>query len=555
MFRTLRTSAETLPLWVHVVFGSMVLLALVSFVNPREIWTSDEGAVRAQVDFVASDATWSRTRPFAAIDPEMVLSPIKAATIKDDVYHPFTKSPLLPLTLIPLKNLLGDSGLIALSLAGTVIAATGGAIVAGMLGGGMRRTTFWAIALASPLLIYSYMVTAHTVAAAFCTLAFAAVFSTGRSGVTRLVLAMTMITMAVFFRVEAAAFAVAFALVLLGGWWRHRDRFHLYAATGVAAAGILSFLLNSMWALRIAGADPVSEREALLDVLRLARGAFSLLLLLGYHENRMSALALTLIIGAGVMLALTIRFEPDRILLQRLLAGTSIGGAIMLGLAPPDGVTGLLLATPVVVVGLVLVGNEEWHEPVQRSILATSGLLAVLVIATQDSAGGGIQWGGRYLMVAVPLLCTVALAAIRRQTARTPASGWLLGGVVVVASIALSISGLVLLRTQHAEAVTFQATIGDFADNVATSDGSRPVLVSTGTHLGRHMWRSVEEIDFLLVPDDQFQVYLGRFATTGVIRFGFVGPIDRHEAFLVSSGYRVVERQSPTLTILERVAP
>jgi len=118
LFRAIKRSAETLPLWVHVTIGSILLIALVPFVDPAEIWTSDEGAVRAQVEFLASDNDWSRIRPFTDIDPEMVLSPIFASTINGDEYSPYTKRPAYPAMLVPLRLQFGDAGLIALSLAG-----------------------------------------------------------------------------------------------------------------------------------------------------------------------------------------------------------------------------------------------------------------------------------------------------------------------------------------------------------------------------------------------------------------------------------------------------
>jgi hypothetical protein len=86
----------------------MVLIAFVPFVDPAEIWTSDEGAVRAQVEFVASDGEWSRTRTFADIDPEMVLSPIAAASINQGVYYPYTKRPAFPVALVPIRLAFGQ---------------------------------------------------------------------------------------------------------------------------------------------------------------------------------------------------------------------------------------------------------------------------------------------------------------------------------------------------------------------------------------------------------------------------------------------------------------
>jgi hypothetical protein len=99
-----------------------------------------------------------------------------------------------------------------------------------------------------------------------------------------------------------------------------------------------------------------------------------------------------------------------------------------------------------------------------------------------------------------------------------------------------------------------QSNVIALADDVGGSNGDPPILVSANTHLGRHMWRSVEDIDFLLIPDKDFDLYMERLAATNVTRFGLAGGLERYEVFLESLGYRVVERQSPRVAIFERGA-
>lgn len=552
MFGAIKRSAETLPFWVHVVVGSMLLIALVPFVDPAEIWTSDEGAVRAQVEFITSDGAWSRTRPFADIDPELVLSPIHAATIDNDVYFPYTKRPAYPSVLVPLRAVFGESALIALSLAGTVAAAIAGAMVIGLVGSRLRRTTFWALAFASPLFIYGYTVTAHTLAAACASFAFVIAIRTDDHAAIRALLAMALLGIAVSLRAEAVAYGVAFSIALVVLWWNERDRRQLVTAGGILVTSVFAHLLNYLWALRIAGVAPVSEGESISDGARLIRGAFSSLLLLAYG-NPTTMVVLALIAGVGVLLALVVRIEPENSRLQWALAGVSVVGVAALVAVGPVEITGFLVATPVIAIGLVFVRRTEMGHPITRSIVVLSSVFALAVVATQDSSGGGIQWGGRYLMLLIPLLVPVAVIAISGQLTRTPRSRVVMIAVVVLTSVALSSNGLFNLHRQHEIAVAYQSTFIAFSRDVADTSGEPPVVVSTNIHLGRHMWRTIEDIDYLLLQEEQFNLYMKRFAATKTDRFGYVGSIEEHETFFAAIGYRIVTRRGPQLTILERL--
>jgi hypothetical protein len=158
-------------------------------------------------------------------------------------------------------------------------------------------------------------------------------------------------------------------------------------------------------------------------------------------------------------------------------------------------------------------------------------------------------------MPIVPLLVPVMALSIRNQVARSNSSGRLLLAVVVLISVAMSLNGLFMVRRQHAAAVSLQIQVKALADDVGGSNDDRPILVSTNTHLGRHMWKLIEDIDFVLVPSEDFRRYMERFAATDVTRFGLAGGLEQYEEYLVSLGFRVVERQSPQVAILERDAP
>jgi hypothetical protein len=552
LFGAIKRAVEALPFWVHVVIGSMILIAFVPLINPAEIWTSDEGAVRAQVEFIAADGSWSRVRPMASIDPEMVVSPIRAATIHGDVYYPYTKRPLYPMILVPIRSVFGQSALIGISLAGTVAAAIAGALIAGLAGWELRRTTFWVLAFASPLLIYAFTVTAHSVAAACGAFALVLVIRADRHVTIRVLLAMALLGVAVSLRVEAVAYGLAVAVAVVFLSRRDHDRSRLVAAAGIVIATVASHGVNHLWALHVAGVPPVSEGERLLSGMRLIRGSFSSLLLLAHHVPPLSVSAVALIAGGSVLFAIAVRTQPEKVALQRVLAGTCALGVALLVVAPPIAIAGFLVATPVLTIGMILIGRNEIRRPETRMILVLSLVFAVAVLATQESGGGGIQWGGRYLLPMVPLLVPIAVLAIHNHGVRLPANRSMLLSVVILTSIGLSVNGLLMLHRQHAIAVSFQEEIVAFARDVEDGDGGRPVLVSSNTHLGRHMWRTVEDIDYFLPPADRFEVYMQRFVATDTRRFGFLGNVEERVEFFEDLGYRVVTRTGPRLTVFER---
>jgi hypothetical protein len=102
--------------------------------------------------------------------------------------------------------------------------------------------------------------------------------------------------------------------------------------------------------------------------------------------------------------------------------------------------------------------------------------------------------------------------------------------------------------------------IVDFSSELVDDGIDNPVIVSRQTHLGRHVWRTVEDVDYLLLDPTQFRPYLGRFAAQQPMLFGFAGNVDTGDlAFFESIGYSVVRRPDPELAfqfwVFARTAP
>jgi hypothetical protein len=235
------------------------------------------------------------------------------------------------------------------------------------------------------------------------------------------------------------------------------------------------------------------------------------------------------------------------------MAGICGFAVVALLVMPPVAIAGFLIATPILAVGLTLVRWRELNRPLARATLVLFAVFALGVIGTQEGGGGGIQWGGRYLMLVIPLAVPAAIVATSRQLVRTPSCRTIMVAVVVLMSVGMSVNGLLVLNRQHELAVGFQTNVNALAEIVADGTAQHPTIVSRNTHLGRHMWREVERIDFLLPPLNEFTTYMERFAATGAVRFGFVGDIEAHEALFASIGFRVVTRIDAGYTVLERV--
>jgi hypothetical protein len=127
--------------------------------------------------------------------------------------------------------------------------------------------------------------------------------------------------------------------------------------------------------------------------------------------------------------------------------------------------------------------------------------------------------------------------------------------VLVVASLALSTNAVVLLRHRHAVTAVFAEQVGRFAAELPSGGPDRPAIVSRNTHLGRHVWRTLEDVDYLLVDRDQFQPYLRRFAAQQYPQFGFVGEIEDGDIrFFESIGYSVLRQSGSELWVFFRTS-
>ena len=102
--------------------------------------------------------------------------------------------------------------------------------------------------------------------------------------------------------------------------------------------------------------------------------------------------------------------------------------------------------------------------------------------------------------MAVPMVTAVAGASLRKLLKFGPAGGDSLVRVLAIATVALSFNAAVVLRTGHERSQEFNRRVALLALDATYEVGRRPVIVSSQTHIGRHVWMTLGEVDYFLVP-------------------------------------------------------
>lgn len=508
-----------------------LLAALSLLTRPSDVWTSDEGAVRAQVEVLHTSGAWSVERPFAEIDPEEVIAPIHGASIDGDRYYPYTKHAILPLALAPLRSVGGDSALIALSLVASVVAALGGSAVASRIDPKVAAVSFWVLVVFTPLLLYGFTVLGHTPAVA--AVAWLVVITLDhRARISPWWIAASGLTgVAVLFRAEAALFAVGMALVLVTIAVRSRHLQPLILGFVIAVSAVSGVLANRWLDAILGGATP-EEGEAIVNGFRFVSGAFSSLILVGFGTPLVLTGVIMMVAGAALCWVAVVR-EPGSRVLHWAFASVSLLGSAIIAAVAPVAVGGLAAACPFLVCGLLVLPDGLRRNADVQFILASCIVFVGLVLITQDGAGGGVQWGGRYLLLMVPAVGPVAISALwdafaanRRRVAPAVLA-------LAVASVVLSVDSLWVLNTGRANSATMSERLAALSTQVSDDEISgMPVVMSTHTQIGRHAWRHIDTVAFLMIPATSFETYLERFAMTRSSGFGYFGAVeDRIEPF------------------------
>jgi len=511
------------PPWAHAAVLAVVLLALVPVLGTGSSFSADEGAAIVQARHLSRGDGWVVDHPLPQADPTGKAYPLELSGQGPNGTAPFVKHPLYALLLAGVDRLGGVTGMVVLSVAGTLIAA----MLAGSLGGrlrpGVARPALWVVGLASPLLFDGYLVIAHTLGAAFAAgavvWALRGVERRGRS-VVAIVGVAACVVCATLLRNEALFWGVGLGLV--AGVLALRRRSAVCAAIAVAsvAAAGAAHVGEQAWVSRILGGQVVvpvaTSVQSNAGFVSDRLNSFSLTWLRpSYGGVPRLDLLLVLMVAALAVGSLAARRRPDDAPVIATFGALAAAAAIAaLASGPSNVVPGLLVACPVLVAGFVALRRSTLESVTAQVSLGTFAVFASAVAATQYATGGSGEWGGRYFAIGLPVLVPVLLLGLA-------AAGEAVGRVsrrvgvaaLVVCSVVTTVMGLTSLRDAH----RFTARLMASVDRVGLTTGSeRPVMVATRGLVPRMAWATFDRQRWLLTDPGDLADLMRRVGAAGI---------------------------------------
>lgn len=512
--------------WVHALLLLVALLALTAYLDNGHPANSDEGAVEAQVSHLAEGtwndpASWRIDRSFTEIDPAGRYTPLENSEIGVDTYLPYAKHPLYPLLLLPAWNLLGVPGLIAVSAVAAWIAALMGAAIVRRVRPDLQLATLWILGFGTPLLFDSMVVMGHALGAALlgtvvvCVLQHLERPRPDLRGVAAVAGAAVATAALVMLRSEGmlaiAALVAVLATMSVRSIRPPRLDFRRLVPAGVIwIVAVGAYLTDRALAARLIGVG--------------ARGIGSPTAGTGFIDGRLSALWITVlqpsagyphwgdtvlficcvcILGAGILL----RLHPERTRWVVGLLGVAAVLAVVRQLGPSALVSGMLPAVPVMFAGLILLRRQDLRSIAARLCIGTAALAALAIWLTSYAIGGGVEWGGRFFHLLLPLVAPFAVIGLDRARRLLPVGGpgpdlrrlATTAAVVVIASLSFF-----LVRAADdnriASKIIVDSALAAVDDARPAADGGRPILITDPQPFGRSAWASLDEYRILRVP-------------------------------------------------------
>jgi hypothetical protein len=467
-----------------MVVLAALLLAFVAATDPGRAYSSDEGAAILQARVLDETGSWHYEYPLSWLSDARAAMPFVRGNVGTEGVAPYAKHPLYPALIWSTGG--GAVGALALSLAGAVAAAGAAAAVARRLSGDRWAPiiTLWSVGVASPLLIDAGLALAHTLAAASFTLAVACLLRM-ISGSDRwrwaIVGGLVGSTVAVLLRTESVLALAAMGLATIVAL---RSRRALVAGGTLLVSAGLGYVVDRCLLHSIVGVSLPTPPNTVTSGLRGRwDGLYVTWLSTGTGRSQPWAIAAWCCLAALLVGAVLLRRR--RIRSSTFVAVTVAVGAtyvLRLVVSPDEAIPGLLVAAPVLVAlaGFVQVSGSS---AVWRAIALGSSGGAGFILLTQYSIGGGVEWGGRYFAVLLPIATAVivvgAVAPARRAVPSLSAQRVLLV-VSAVTVFAVGAIGLSVLRSSHLRADDLALAIDRAAAQLTPEASSgRPVVVTS----------------------------------------------------------------------------
>ena len=520
--RSLLISLWGLGLAWHALAGFVVLLAMSVYVKrPGYGCMYDEGRYALQAISLAERDAWFLPDRTRWIDAEGKSNP-------DPEYR---KHPFYPWLLSKGYRLFGNFGLVLPSVLGTVLAGVSAWLLLGAQSGSWRRAGFWLTLLCTPLYVYSGLIFGHT-------LGSAAVLIALRTEGTLLLAAM-----------GAALGIEAFRRP-------EKRRRNLMALLACGATFISWMLLERSWRTSIGG----DSWYVYLDSNRVAKpvlGTFKALLGPAAPINHWANFLL-------LPTALTIpilgrKCREGRWKAAAAFAPLPVAGYLLwAGSWQVAWVSGLILTCPLLWFGLWCRPRDPW--PRDLLLLAGAGSLFLLAVgATQGSVGAGLEWGGRYLAIGLPILVLLSVSSLASLFSSAPLHARVAIGVVGIAvSLLVLANATHLLRISHSRNREHSAELTRIAAQADAAgphpvNGNQPILLTNHTLLPMIDWPDYERFNWVLTQRRAPQYYLERLrehSVGGFLLIEFTRTKDPFLPELASFGYEVRESKAyPTFSV------
>jgi len=464
---------------LHLLAGTVAVVAASAFVGFGGYFFIDEAALYGQLEVMDDGKGWTIPRPFPDRDIDAVHVPMARSDVAEDEFAPFAKHPVHVVLARAAWEVGGEVGVRVLSAVALVGAAAGAAVLAGA--GRRAAAAFWLTLGASPLLFDANLVVAHTLGAAVAASMFALVVRAPRRWSVFLAVGLLSCTGALL-RNEFLLLSAAGGLVVGFTAIRRRSTRDAALAGALAGGGALAYLFEPLLVRWAIGGRPGLDRSptagsSVGDIIVAAgRSLFEIEGLPG-GTTGVLAIAITAVLVAVVAFTAG-RPAPD----LSLLAGAGTAGVVAAAIfaGEPHLLTGLVWAFPAVLVLVATAHRKVVVAPALRPPLAIAGVFAVTVALTQYSQGGGLEWGWRYVAIAVPLV-TPAIADVSLQLwERRRGVQHVALACAAIACVLVQIGGLRVARALVADTEAFL----DRTDSVAT-EAAADWVVSLDASFGR----------------------------------------------------------------------
>ena len=511
----------------------MVVLGLV---RPYEPSISDEGAALAQVHLLEQRGGWFLAHPLPGIDPTgsafaIDLSSQRAGTLE---FAPLAKHPAYPLLLVLPYRLGGVAAAFAVSLAGTLLAAVAAALLARRIDPRAATLTLWVTGAATPLFNDSYLLIAHTLGAAAVGFAVLCLTSDKRRHALAVATGLTLLLGAQLVRNEAVLFGAALGVVLVargvrgtaGGARAATAHGDLVRGGAVLVVSAVGYVLDAFLRSLVVGSDAAPFSIPGDGGLLAQRWRGFVKVLVGAPDG--SAWLRMLLVATLVFAVFGACRRGTEA--HRSRAGWSFAAAGACACAafvvdPGHLVPGLLLASPVLLVGLVMLDRAVVRRPMPALLAATALLFTLAVFATQYSDAGN-AWGGRFLAVGLPVVTPLASIGLIGGLRSLPRASRRLATVGVVSMVvAMGAMAIASLVTDRRFTESMRTTVAAVTARSAPGDGDpRPVVLAGERASGRLLWSLAIEQRWLTSRDDDVALHASRLRAAGVRRLVVITP-------------------------------